>query len=280
MTAPNAPSSAGGRSMPPQFPNFVSFTQDWLLPTISVRLAEANRENTYTWCGKWWAHRSVAVRFAHLHTAFEAMRRSKSGSSLSSFMLSHVDAHLQVILDASNGPLHRCTRVAHQLNPSLPFDPVPAGWFRIPEIDAAISERKFRHHSLFVEQWLLPLISVRIAANNRENQYTWCRQWWRHQAVVVRFAGLHACFEAAIKADDKMAMSSLFTRYIDPTMRHALDAANGPMHRCTPDKHVDMFGLVGEAIPAHWFELPGVTTSREWLGFGPDFRGLAGDAVV
>ncbi|MBF6212177.1 DUF4913 domain-containing protein [Nocardia puris] len=260
--------------MPPQFGHFTDFAATWMLPTISVRLAEANRENTYTWCSRWWTHRPVAVRVAHLHTAFEAMRRAKAGSSLSTFLLTHLDPHINHILDAANGPLHRCTRTHHQATPSLPFDPLPPSWFgtTTPATVDDKPAKKFGHYSEFVQQWLLPVISVKIAANNREGQYTWCRQWWRHQSVAIRFAGLHACFEAAINAEDKQAMSALFIRHIDPHFRYILDAANGPLHRCTPDQHIDSPGLAGEPVPANWFGTRGSSTPVHRLGFGPDFR--------
>lgn len=284
MTTP-IPAAAGKQSpLPPQYRHFTEFAEIWLLPFITVRLAEANRENTYTWCTQWWAHRAVAVRIAHLHSAFEAQRRARTGSSLSTYLQSHVDAHVKVILDAANGPLHRCTRTNHVPTPSLPFDPVPPGWFtsttRMKTTSSGDTDNgkkpapRFRHYSEFTEKWLLPVTSVRIAANNREGQYTWCRQWWRHHSVVVRFAGLHAVFEAALRADDKSAMSALFVRHIDPHLRMILDAANGPMYRCTPDHHTDVPGLPTAMVPAAWFGPPGAKTSMEHLGFGPDFRAL------
>ncbi|MFF0546610.1 MULTISPECIES: DUF4913 domain-containing protein [Nocardia] len=271
-----SPTPAAG-PMPPQFVHFTDFASRWMLPTISVRLAEANRENTFTWCSRWWAHRPVAVRVAHLHTAFEAMRRAKAGSSLSTFLLTHFDPHVNLILDAANGPLHRCTRNHHQATPSLPFDPVPPGWFGTTStttttVDDDKPAKKFGHYSEFVQRWLLPVVSVKIAANNREGQYTWCRQWWRHQSVAIRFAGLHACFEAAVNAEDKQAMSALFVRHIDPQVRYILDAANGPLHRCTPDRHIDSPGLGGEPVPSNWFGIAGSSTPVHQLGFGPDFR--------
>ncbi|MBC7299380.1 DUF4913 domain-containing protein [Nocardia mangyaensis] len=278
MSGPSStPVASTTAPMPPQFGHFTDFANAWMLPTINVRLAEANRENTFTWCTRWWSHRPVAVRVAHVHTAFEAMRRSKAGSSLSTFLLSHFDPHVNLILDAAHGPLHRCTRTHHQATPSLPFDPVPPGWFgtKPPVVDDDKPPKKFDHYSEFAEQWLLPVTSVKIAANNREGQYTWCRQWWRHQSVAIRFAGLHACFEAAVNAEDKMAMSALFVRHIDPQFRYILDAANGPLHRCTPDQHIDTSGLTSEQVPANWFGAPGSTIPIEALGFAPDFRALA-----
>ncbi|MGO4613021.1 DUF4913 domain-containing protein [Nocardia sp. 2YAB30] len=280
----SAPTATAGKKppMPPAYRHFTDFTEKWLLPAINVRLAEANRENTYTWCRQWWAHRGVAVRIAHLHTAFEAQRRARTATSLSSFLLSHVDAHFKVILDAANGPLHRCTRTTHLSTPSLPFDPVPPGWFQPanrPSGAVAGGEQgekkpppRFAHYSEFVQDWLLPVTAVRIAGNNREGQYTWCRQWWRHHAVAVRFASLHAVFEAALHAEDKAAMSGLFVRHIDPHFRYILDAANGPMHRCTPEGHLDIPGLPAGPIPTAWFGAPGAKTPTEHVGFGPDFR--------
>ncbi|WP_068056362.1 DUF4913 domain-containing protein [Nocardia xishanensis] len=288
MTSPTPPTAGGTtkpkKPKPPQFTHFTDFVEDWLLPVISVRLAEANRENTYTWCSQWWAHRAVAVRMAHLHAAFEAQGRARTGNAFSSYLLSHVDAHFKVIGDAANGPLHRCTRTTHVATPSLPFTPVPASWGNLAKAKKEASssngeeEKKppprFAHFSQFVQDWLLPVTSVRIAANNREGQYTWCRQWWSHHGVAVRLAGLHAVFEAALRAEDKMAMSSLFTRHIDPHMRVILDAANGPLHRCTPDQHNPTPGLPAAPIPANWFGTPGAKTPIDRLGFGPDFRAL------
>ncbi|MGW0047000.1 DUF4913 domain-containing protein [Nocardia cyriacigeorgica] len=300
MTAASGSGAAGSTGKapkPPQYRHFTDFVTTWLLPTINVRLAEANRENTYTWCERWWAHRAVAVRFAHLHAAFEAQRRSNTGSGLSTFLLSHVDGHLKVILDAANGPLHRCTRREHVNTASLPFDPVPPGWFgpprpptpeQNPTIDGDGEGAKgvkkmtprFAHYSLFVQKWLLPVTSVRVAANQREGQYTWCRQWWRHQAVVVRFAAVHRVFEAALRADDKSAMSTLFVRHIDPHMRYILDAANGPLYRCTPDDHLDTPGLPTAAVPDNWFGVPASTTPIEHLGFGPNYHKLRTPAAT
>src|SRR5690606_16280227 len=128
--------------------------------------------------------------------------------------------------------------------PTLPFDPVPDHWFHRSTPTSTTGDEggeqqqkkapRYSHHSDFVEEWLLPVTAVRIAADHREGHYTWCRQWWRHQAVVVRFAALHAAFEAALTSPDKTAMSTLFIRHIDPDMKYILDAATGPLHRCTP----------------------------------------------
>ena len=130
----------------------------------------------------------------------------------------------------------------HVETPSLPFEPVPA--HRIPitkprpestvtgadSTEGADAVKKpppprFTDYGAWVQQWLLPVTAVRIAAQHREGTYTWCRRWWEHHSVAVRFALLHTAFEAAVTAADLTALSSLFTRQIDPTMRTVLDAA-------------------------------------------------------
>ncbi|MFE3003185.1 DUF4913 domain-containing protein [Nocardia sp. NPDC059246] len=290
MTTPSgAASSQGGTAKkapkPPAYTDFVTFGEKWLFPFVTVRLAEANREQTYTWCAQWWRHRPVSVRIAHLYSAFEASRRSQSGGAISAFLLSHIDAHMRIILDAANGPLHRCTRTKHTALQSLSADPVPPGWFGPPKLPPSANgdgnepktkPPRFTHYSAFVDRWLLPVTAVRVAANHREGQYTWCRQWWAHHGVAVRFAALHAVFEAARITEDRTAMSTLFASHIDPHMRVILDAAQGPLHRCTPTRHVPQPGLPFGAVPAAWFESPGESLPVEELGFGPDFRVLRG----
>lgn len=273
------------KPMPPAFPDFVTFAEKWLFPFQTVRLAEANREQTFTWCTQWWRHRPVSVRIAHLHTAFEAARRSQSGGAVSTFLLSHIDAHMRIILDAANGPLHRCTRTKHVALQPLSAHSVPAGWFGKPQTskpgdgEPPKKPPRFTHYADFVGQWLLPVTAVRVAANHREGQYTWCRQWWAHHGVAVRFAALHAVFEAARTAEDKTAMSSLFVSHIDPHMRLILDAAQGPLHRCTPKRHVPQPGLPADQPPTGWFPPGGRGTVIEELGFGPDFRQLRDSAL-
>lgn len=268
---------------PPQYPHFTIFAQQWLLPVVQVRLAENNREGTYTWCSRWWLHRSVAVRIAHLHTAFETARRNQT---MSAYILEHVDPHMTWILDAANGPLHRCTRAHHSALPALTGEPVPPG--TLPRITAAPAPAdtatgagkkppplRFTALEDFVDRWLLPVTAVRIVGQNREGTYTWCPRWWQHGAVVVRFAALHRMFEAARVAEDKTSMSTLFVRHIDPHMRRILDASKGPLHACTLTHHTPTPGLPSTPPPPGWFDLPGEEIATEDLGFGPDFRLMA-----
>ncbi|MBO0878792.1 MAG: DUF4913 domain-containing protein [Mycobacterium sp.] len=272
------------KTKPPKYPHFTLFAQQWLLPVVQARLAENNREGTYTWCQRWWLHRSVAVRIAHLHNAFEAARHNQT---MSAYMLEHVDAHMQWILDAANGPLHRCTRARHVALPALIGEPVPAGTLprssanpgaNLTDTGADKKTRPLRFTALedFVDQWLLPVTAVRIVGLNREGTYTWCSRWWEHGSVVVRFAAIHRMFEAARTSQDKTSMSKLFVRHIDPHMRRILDASKGPLHACTATHHIPTPGLPSEPSPPGWFDLPGEGIAVEDLGFGPDFRLLAG----
>jgi hypothetical protein len=286
---------AGKKKSPPQpaYPDFVVFAETWLLPLISVRLSRGQRDETRTWCAQWWLHRPVAVRIAHLHSAFEAYR----GSGASSFVTGHVDPHMRVILDAARGPLHRCTPTEHVSAPSLPFQPFPTDRITAPNTgdhdnesvqdadpaseDSEAAQKKppppprFHHYALWVQQWLLPVTAVRIAAQQREGTYTWCARWFDHHGVAVRFALLHAAFEAAVISKDTTTMSNLFVRQIDPTMRIVLDAAHGPLHRCTPHDHQHLPGLASARVPRNWFGPLGSRTPVERAGFGPDFRAYA-----
>lgn len=113
----------------PEFGHYVEFAEQWLFPNIAVRIAGTNREGTYTWCPQWWRHRPVVVRIAALHDAFETAVASTDGSAMSSFFVHHLDPHLRILLDAVNGPMHRCTLDQHSALAPLPHHRAPVGWF-------------------------------------------------------------------------------------------------------------------------------------------------------
>ncbi|PPJ35854.1 hypothetical protein C5E45_23920 [Nocardia nova] len=272
---------SGDKPKLPKYAHFTVFAQEWLFPAVQVRLAENNREDTFTWCHRWWLHRSVSVRIAHLHTAFEAARQRHT---ISDYMLGHVDPHMRWILDAANGPLHRCTRACHVALPPLSADPMPPDALPRIKQNPPTTDKdgkkpppplRFTAVADFVTQWLLPITAVRTVGQNREGTYTWCPRWWEHPSVVVRFGGIHRVFEAARVSDDPTSMSSLFVRQIDPHMRHILDASKGPLHNCTPTRHTPTPGLSAPWPPPGWFDQPGENIAVEDLGFGPDFRLLA-----
>lgn len=128
-TAPD--SDSGDSDLEPElvYPNFTEFAQDWLLPNTAVRIAGSGREGTYTWCPQWWRHRAVVVRIAALHEAFETAHASTDPAAMSSFLLHHVDPTMRALLDAANGPMHRCNTEQHTAVASLPYEPVPPDWF-------------------------------------------------------------------------------------------------------------------------------------------------------
>ncbi|MFE3056963.1 DUF4913 domain-containing protein [Nocardia sp. NPDC059239] len=120
---------------------------------------------------------------------------------------------------------------------------MPVGWFgqpRTPPKGGPDSDGhqppppRFAHYADFVHQWLLPVTAVRTAANHCEGHYTWCRQWWAHHGLGVRFAAVHAAFEAARRSDDDTAMSTLFVAHIDPPPTGDPRRRRGPLHRWTP----------------------------------------------
>lgn len=122
----------------------------------------------------------------------------------------------------------------------------------------------------WVEDWLLPVVAVRLTTGHREGTYTWCRTWWAHPGVAVWLAALHAGWEAA-RIDGGAAMSDWLVGRLVPALRWILDAANGPLWRCTPDKHVDIPGLPFIPVPPGWFTTrPGTADHKR--GFGPNFR--------
>ncbi|MEU1550822.1 hypothetical protein [Nocardia sp. NPDC005745] len=63
-----------------------------------------------------------------------------------------------------------------------------------------------------------------------------------------------------------------FVGHIDPHLRVILDAANGPLHRCTPEHHTDSPGLSFTDVPLDWFAPVGSVAAVEDAGFVPDFR--------
>lgn len=285
MSSPQ-PGARTATPRPPHYATMEEFAVKWLLPFMTVRLGEANREGTLTWCPKWWTHSAVGVRVAHLHRAFEAARVGEFGLTLSSYLLDHVDPHMAWIMDGSNGPLHRCKRTQHRILPSLPFEPCPPDKFPVKAARKAstvggkpVPAVRYRSSVEFVEHWLLPVTSVRITGNNREGTYSWCPRWWDHRPVVNRFVALHRLFETARVSDNRASMSGLFVNHIDKHMRQILDAANGPFFRCTATSHDPGAGLPFTAVPLGWFTIPGVEIPVEELGFGPDFRGMDPSAL-
>ncbi|NUS42344.1 MAG: DUF4913 domain-containing protein [Mycobacteriaceae bacterium] len=108
----------------------------------------------------------------------------------------------------------------------------------------------------WAEDWFFPQYARRLASGNREGTHTWCAQWWRHREVAVRMAALWQAWEAARITPDGSAMNGWWLMHADPTMRVLTDAANGPMWRCTPQRHDQVATLPIESVPPGYFPKP------------------------
>ncbi|WP_433600357.1 DUF4913 domain-containing protein [Nocardia sp. CA-135953] len=251
-----------------KYPTHSTWFESWLVPQIARKLSSGNREGTFTFCAQWWLHTEVSCRMAFLHSAWEASRLSKDGSAMSAWFLHHLDPHLRVVMDAASGPMWRCTPDRHVAIPTLPFQTVPDGSFP-PTPTTSVADAHYRFHYLWFEDWLAPRVARKLSSGNREGTSTFCAQWWLHTEVACRMAFLHSAWEASRLSKDGSAMSAWFLHHLDPHLRVMMDAASGPMWRCTPDRHVAIPTLPARRIPLGWFATPHLPTDT---GFGPDFR--------
>lgn len=108
----------------------------------------------------------------------------------------------------------------------------------------------------WLDDWFFPQYARRLASSNREGTYTFCAQWFRHREVAVRLAALWQAWEAARITPDGSAMNGWWLMHADPTMRALSDAANGPMWRCTPQRHDQVATLPVEPVPPGYFPRP------------------------
>lgn len=86
----------------------------------------------------------------------------------------------------------------------------------------------------FVEEYLVEIAWKDIAASSR----TWCREWWRHPAAIVRLDALWRSFEA-LRLDPATGMSVWLRDHADVHMAVLLDGNDGPFKGCKPDEHDD-----------------------------------------
>src|SRR5690606_39638883 len=77
------------------------------------------------------------------------------------------------------------------------------------------------------------------APHHRYGHYPAGRQWARPHAVVPRLSALHTPTAASLTSPCLASRRALFIPHIDPHMNYILDAATGPLHRCTPTRHLD-----------------------------------------
>jgi len=133
----------------------------------------------------------------------------------------------------------------------------------------------------WAEDWFFRQYARRLASGNREGTHTWCAQWWKHREVAVRMAALWQAWEAARITPDGSAMNGWWLMHADPTMRVLTDAANGPMWRCTPQRHDQVATLPVEPVPPGYFprppaQVPSTQPARTRTGTAPGNGSSAG----
>lgn len=111
---------------------------------------------------------------------------------------------------------------------------------------------RYRNAGEWVEQWLAPIIARKLTGGGQGK--TWCRYWWKHPEVAVRFDALWNGWEAARASKDRLAMSSLWVYHIDAHLRTILDGETGPLYLCSEDEHNDVATLQVEPMPEGWLE--------------------------
>lgn len=75
--------------------------------------------------------------------------------------------------------------------------------------------------------------------------------------------------------DGDAAPSTWWIHALDPQLRIVLDAAIGPLYRCTPAAHAPTAALATTPPPTGWFDQPLVganPTFDPFGGYGPDHR--------
>lgn len=125
-----------------------------------------------------------------------------------------------------------------------------------PESDTEAPALAYPWFVDWLDDWFFPQYTLRLASGNREGTHTWCSEWWRHRVVAVRLAALWQAWEAARITPDGSAMDSWWLMHADPTMRVLTDAANGPMWRCTPQRHDPVATLPVKPVPPGFFPRP------------------------
>ncbi|WP_280188047.1 MULTISPECIES: DUF4913 domain-containing protein [Nocardia] len=103
------------------FSTVEEFVEGWVANLY--RRDVTTRNSLAAWCPRWWEHGEVYARMKTVHRAFEATRTGK-GVESSLFWISHLDAHMRVILDPE-GPFKYCSAAHghHRNGESLPVLP-------------------------------------------------------------------------------------------------------------------------------------------------------------
>lgn len=111
----------------------------------------------------------------------------------------------------------------------------------------------FRNVGDFVDHWLLPTLTGKLAAAGGSGSRVWCAQWWRHLPVAIRLTALWRSWEAARASGAPDAMSPWWLHHADPHLRMLCDGDNGPMYRCG-SRHHDLPPYPSTPVPPGWFD--------------------------
>lgn len=90
---------------------------------------------------------------------------------------------------------------------------------------AQATQPRFTTLDEFVQQYLLAV------ARYGEEDFRWCRQWWKHSAAVVQLDALWRSFEGYAVEPDAWAMAVWWRDYYHPIWRE-VTRANGTFSRC------------------------------------------------
>lgn len=88
-----------------------------------------------------------------------------------------------------------------------------------------------------VEEFVTHFLATIGWVDTSSSGATWCPEWWRHTAAVVRLEALHRSFEA-LREDPGLGISTWLRDHLDRHMP-VLTAPDGPFKGCSPNKGHD-----------------------------------------
>ncbi|MBL1080296.1 DUF4913 domain-containing protein [Nocardia sp. 2] len=112
----------------------------------------------------------------------------------------------------------------------------------------------FPHVGAWVVGWLSPATAMKLSDGGRGR--VWCAHWFEHPPVHVRLDALWRAWEKAVRSGDDHALIGWYTYDYDPTMRALTDGESGPMHACSPTRHVPIDPLPVAPLPPGLFDSP------------------------
>ncbi|MFR9753946.1 DUF4913 domain-containing protein [Nocardia sp. 004] len=108
----------------PLFANVWDWMDGWFIKVVRRRILPTAGKGL-SWDSKWWQYPEIVERFAALHAAWEHARVAQSPSAMSTWWVSHLDAHLRVIFDNDTGPMSQAGADGFSGHPCLQVTPLP-----------------------------------------------------------------------------------------------------------------------------------------------------------